>query len=83
MLPLILEFSPDFNLTLWQVCVNCTYLWFLLILQGICSTPQIPCHTAKHSNVVTGTSGWGEGKWWAALQAPDDWAVKEDSRAAN
>lgn len=74
---------PDSNLILWQDRVNFTYLWSLLILQDVCSTPQIPCHTAKHAHVVTGTSSGGERKWWAALQVPDDWAVKEDSRAAN
>lgn len=65
------------NLSRCQANVNFTYLHFLLILQNTCSTPQIPCHTAKDDDVVTGTSGRGERKWWAALRVPGDWAVKK------
>lgn len=54
-----------------------------LRLLSFCFLLILHCHMAKCSDVVTGTSDKGKRKWWAALQAPDDWAAKEDSWAAN
>lgn len=55
--------------------MNVSYLWFPLILQDACRTPQMTCCTANHRNVVTGTSGRGEKV--ADFQVPIGWAVRE------
>lgn len=61
-----------------------TYLLLLLILRDARSAPQAPCHPPKHDDVVTGTRGRGErGSGGLLSGVPDDWAVKEDGRAAN